>query len=870
MLSKTYDPKSTETKHYQRWEEKGYFEASGKGDDNYTIMIPPPNVTGSLHVGHGLTMSLQDMLIRYNRMQGKNTLWQPGTDHAGIATQMVVERKLDAAGGPSRKEMGRDKFLEKVWEWKAESGGTITSQLRRLGASCAWSREDFTMNQDYNKAVNKVFVDLYNKGLIYKGTRLVNWDPVLQTAISDLEVEHKESNGHLWHFKYPLTDGSGHVVVATTRPETMFGDTAVAVNPEDERYKAIIGKTIKLPLVGREIPVVADDYVDAEFGSGVVKITPAHDFNDFEVGKRHDLEQINVMTKEACMNENAPASYVGLDRFEAREKVVKDFESLGLLEKIEDHVNNVGHGDRTGSVIEPFLTEQWYAKATELAKPALKAVQDGRTKFVPENWTKTYYNWMENIEDWCISRQLWWGHQIPAWYKDGEVFVGEEAPEGEGWTRDNDVLDTWFSSALWPFVTLGWPSNTAELKAHYPGNVLVTGHDIIFFWVARMMMMGLHFMDEVPFDTVYVHALVKDEHGQKMSKSKGNVIDPLTIIEDYGTDAFRFTMASLAAPGRDVKLAVSKIEGHRNFVTKIWNAARYAEMNEVQFDASFDPKTATHPVNRWIVGEMSRLISAVDKGFADYRFNDVANTIYDFVWNTYCSWYLELSKPLVYGDDAALVEETRKTMGAVLEAMLRVMHPVMPFVTEEIWQQLTQNNEESSIMLEEWPTTEEWTVDEAVKADIDWLVNVVSAIRAARSESNVPPKAEVEALVRGASAADLSRLEKYAPFFKSLANIVSVNEMDREMANTDVAAVAEGFEVILPLEGHVDFEAEKERVQKEVGKLEAELNKIQGMLGNENFVARAPEHVVKENTDRRDVIVADLSKLKAVLEARQL
>ncbi|HMA13272.1 MAG TPA: valine--tRNA ligase, partial [Kiloniellaceae bacterium] len=712
MLDKTYRPEEVEDRQYARWEAADAFSA--KFDDSkepFTIMIPPPNVTGSLHMGHALNNTIQDILCRYQRMQGRDVLWQPGTDHAGIATQMVVERELAKEGieldrglplapGNTRK-IGRDDFVERVWQWRAQSGGTILKQLRRLGASCDWKRERFTMDEGLSEAVLKVFVTLYREGLIYRDKRLVNWDPRFHTAISDLEVEQKEVNGHLWHFRYPIDGEEGRfITVATTRPETMLGDTAVAVHPEDERYRELVGKFAVLPLVGRRIPIVADDYADPEQGSGAVKITPAHDFNDFEVGKRHGLEMINVFDRDAHLNDAVPQAYRGLERFEARKRVVADLEALGLVEKIDANRHVVPHGDRSGVPIEPYLTDQWYVDAATLAKPAIEAVEQGRTVFVPKQWENTYFEWMRNIQPWCISRQLWWGHQVPAWYgPDGEVFVAHDEAEAGALaaahygkaaklTRDPDVLDTWFSSALWPFSTLGWPEETPALKRYYPGDVLVTGFDIIFFWVARMMMDGLHFMDgEVPFHTVYIHALVRDEKGQKMSKSKGNVLDPLDLTDKFGADAVRFTLTALAAQGRDIKLAESRIEGYRNFCTKIWNAARFCEMNECRYGPDYDPAANTQRVNRWIVSQLAQAEPRVRKAIEDYRFNEAAQALYQFVWNTYCDWYLEFAKPLFQGSDEAAKAETRATALWVLHRALFLLHPIMPFLTEELWQQ---------------------------------------------------------------------------------------------------------------------------------------------------------------------------------------
>lgn len=866
-LEKNYDASSTEQRLYDKWETSGYFKAQPESEkDPFCIMIPPPNVTGQLHVGHALTMTLQDILTRHARMIGKDALWQPGTDHASIAVERLVCKQLADEGIADKKEIGREKFLEKTWEWKEKYGNAITGQLRRLGASCDWSRERFTMDEGCNKAVNKVFVDLYNRGLIYRGTRLVNWDPNHKTAVSDNEVRHVEIEGGMWHLKYPLTDGSGHLIVATTRPETMLGDTCVIVHPDDERYKDLVGKTITLPLVGREIPIIADDYVDMEFGTGCMKVTPAHDFNDYEIGKRHNQEMINVFTADAHINDNAPEKYRGMDRLEARKQVVADFEAEGLLEKHEKHMHNVAHAERDETILEPFLTTQWYVKTESFAKKALEVLKSGELEFVPKNWEKTYLNWVENMHDWCISRQLWWGHQIPVWYKGDEIYCGEAAPEGEGWVQDEDTLDTWFSSGMWPFSTLGWPNETPELKKYYPTSVLVTGFDIIFFWVVRMVMFGTDVMGEVPFKKVFIHALVRDEHGQKMSKSKGNVLDPIELIEEFGTDALRYTIGSMTAPGADIALGKSKIEASRNFCTKLWNASRFALMNDVKFDENFDPMSVQHPVNKWALASLADLIDVQNKAYEDYRFNDLSQALYHFTWDTYCSWYLELTKPMVYGEDEALIQETRDTLGYVLEKTLRLMHPVMPFITEEIWTALTGNTE-SSLMIQEWPTTDGLPRDEVALADVNWLTKVISGLRQARSENNVPNKAGIAACVRGYTEEDMRRLSTFETFIAAMTK-VSGFEAREEVEKTDVVAVAEGFEIILPLEGIVDFEAEKERVQKEIAKFEAELSKINGMLGNENFVARAPEHVVAEQQSRKNEIMADLSKLKQVLEAR--
>ena len=875
-LSKTYMPTDVETPLYQKWEDAGLFEPKVKSEAQpYTIMIPPPNVTGSLHAGHGLTMTLQDTLIRHARMSGKDTLWQPGTDHASIAVNRIVSQLLEKEG-TSRTEAGRDKFLERAWAWKAESGGTITTQLRRLGASCAWQRERFTMDDGYTNAVLTAFVKLYEKGLIYRGERLVNWDPVYQSAVSDLEVRFKEVNGHLWHFKYPYADGftyndektgvSDGIVIATTRPETILADGAIAINPKDPRAKELVGKTVIVPIVDRPIPIIADDYVDPEFGSGMVKITAAHDFNDYEVYLRHkdkvEIPLINLMNPNATMNENCPEDYRGLDRFEARQKVVADFKGLGFFVKEENHPHSVPHAERDETVLEPYLTTQWYVDAKTLAKPALAAVKDGKTKFVPQNWEKTYFNWLENIEDWCISRQIWWGHRIPAWYKDGEIHVGMEAPEGDGWVQDEDVLDTWFSSGLWPFATLGWPEKTPELAKYYPGDVLVTGFDIIFFWVARMMMFGIEFMGEAPFHTVFMHALVRDEHGQKMSKSKGNVLDPLELVEKYGTDALRFTICSLTAPGQDIKLGEQKIEQGRNFCTKLWNAARYAEMNGITLSTAAEAPAATHPVNQWILGELGTLADRLENSYADYRFNDMAHHLYHTTWGTWCDWYLELTKPLLTGSDEAIAEETRDVMGWAFEKLLRLLHPVTPYITEEIWQNMASPQESEWLMCQAWPKAGDFPKNPQAQADINWLVNVIGAIRATRTELKVPHKATIAAKVKGMEESDLKRFEHFADTFAKMAGIPKVTPTQNAASDTDAVAVAEGLEIILPLEGVIDFAAEKERVAKEVAKMEAELAKINGMLQNPNFVDRAPQEVVAANQAKAAEIQADLAKLQ--------
>ncbi|MBB3265258.1 valyl-tRNA synthetase [Azospirillum sp. OGB3] len=884
MLEKTYRPAEVEEKHYRLWEETGAFAAKTESNGKpYTIMMPPPNVTGSLHMGHALTFTLQDVLTRYNRMRGRDALWQPGTDHAGIATQMVVERNL-AKEGKTRHDFGRDAFIDKVWEWKAESGGTITRQLRRLGASPDWPRERFTMDEGLSRAVRKVFVELHKQGLIYKDKRLVNWDPKLHTAISDLEVEQKEIKGNLWHFRYPIekTGGEGEadrfIVVATTRPETMLGDTGVAVHPEDERYKDLIGKNVVLPLVGRLIPIVGDEYADPETGSGAVKITPAHDFNDFEVGRRNNLAAINIMDRDARITgDEVPEAYRGLDRYEARKKVVAELEALGLLEKIEPHTHMVPHGDRSGVAIEPWLTDQWYVDAATLAKPAIEAVETGKTVFVPKQWENTYFEWMRNIQPWCISRQIWWGHQIPAWYgPDGHFFVEEteeaaiaaaKAHYGQdvALTRDQDVLDTWFSSALWPFSTLGWPDETPELARYYPTDVLVTGFDIIFFWVARMMMMGLHFMKDVPFRTVYIHALVRDEKGQKMSKSKGNVIDPLELIDQYGTDALRFTLTAMAAQGRDIKLAVSRVEGYRNFATKLWNAARYTQMNGVAPVPGFKPVGLSQTVNRWIVGALAEAAKKVGESIEAYKFNEAANTAYAFTWGTFCDWYLEFTKPILNGADEAAIAETRATTAWVLDEILHMLHPLMPFITEELWEQLSDDRA-NRLISAHWPEHGAELIDPAARDEMDWVVRAISSVRSMRSEMNVPPAAQIELKLKDAGPESLKRLDTHRDLILRMGRLSSVEPLSGPVPKSAVQAVLDEATLILPLEGIVDLDKERARLTKEIEKLSGEIKKIDAKLSNEQFVAKAPEEVIEEQRDRRDAAEQARDKLQKALE----
>ena len=878
MLNKTYKPGDIEQRWYDHWESSGAFKCGQRPDGQpYTIVIPPPNVTGSLHMGHALNNTLQDILIRFERLRGRDVLWQPGTDHAGIATQMVVERQLEGEGS-SRRALGRDAFVERVWRWKAESGGTITRQLRRLGASCDWSRERFTMDEGLSAAVLKVFVDFYRQGLIYKDTRLVNWDPKLLTAISDLEVVQEEVDGHYWHIRYPLEDDPDrHIVVATTRPETMLGDTAVAVHPDDERYKDVVGKHVVLPLVGRRLPIVADDWADPEQGSGAVKITPAHDFNDFEVGKRHDLPQINIFDEHAQLNEHAPDRYQGLDRYEARKQVVADLEAQGHLDRIEPHRHTVPKGDRSGVVIEPWLTEQWYVDAETLAREAIKAVEDGRTRFHPKNWEKTYYEWMHNIQPWCISRQLWWGHQIPAWYApDGTVFVAETEQEayaearaklGDNVTlkRDPDVLDTWFSSQLWPFSTLGWPEQTPELARYYPTSTLVTAFDIIFFWVARMMMAGLYFKDAVPFSDVYITSLVRDARGQKMSKSKGNVIDPLDFIEKYGADALRFTLAAMESQGRDIKMSEQRLEGYRNFGTKLWNAARFCEMNGIGGSDTIAPPAAELTLNRWIIGEVAQTAQRLTAALEAFRFNDAADVVYHFIWHGFCDWYLEFIKPVLTGQDTATQAETRAVAGWALDQILVMLHPFMPFLTEELWHAMKADRS-ADLILAAWPTVAGDAVDTAASAEMDWVVRLVSEIRSARSEVNVPAGAKIPALLQGGDAATLARLDRHRELILRLARLASIDTTDDTPTTGAIQLVLDEATVVLPVAEVIDLAEERQRLQKAIEKSEKEVKALRGRLGNDKFVAKAPDHVVAEARERLADEQATAEKLKAALE----
>ena len=875
MLDKTYNPGEIEARWYDHWEGSGAFKCGQRPDAQpYTIVIPPPNVTGSLHVGHALNNTLQDILIRFERLRGKDALWQPGTDHAGIATQMVVEREL-AKENTSRRDLGREAFVKRVWQWKEESGGKITRQLRRLGSSCDWSRERFTMDEGLSAAVLKVFVDYYRAGLIYRDKRLVNWDPKLHTAISDLEVESREENGHLWYFRYPVEGEEGrHLVVATTRPETMLGDTAVAVHPEDERYKDLVGRHVILPLVGRRLPIVADEWADPEQGSGAVKITPAHDFNDFEVGKRHDLEMVNIFDREAVLNDNAPEAYRGLDRYEARKRVVADLEEQGLVEKIEPHVHMLPYGDRSGVVIEPWLTDQWYVDAETLAQEAIRAVEDGRTRFFPKNWEKTYYEWMRNIQPWCISRQLWWGHQIPAWYDEaGNVYVAEsaeaaqaEAGAGVALRRDPDVLDTWFSSALWPFSTLGWPEETPELARFYPTSTLVTAFDIIFFWVARMMMSGLYFRGEVPFKNVYITSLVRDAQGKKMSKSLGNVIDPLDYIDKYGADALRFTLAAMESQGRDIKLAESRVEGYRNFGTKLWNAARFLEMNGCVGGAGdFDPATARLTVNRWIVSETAKAAGAVTAALEAFRFNDAADAIYHFTWGTFCDWYLELIKPVLTGDDEGDAEEARRTAAWAADQILALLHPFMPFITEELWHALA-GARETDLILAHWPELSEELIDEGAADEIGWVIRMVSEIRTGRAEANVPAGAKIPAYLKGAGADTASRLATHGGMIERLARLESLTANEDAATDGTLQLVVDEATVILPLAGVIDLAEERARLNKAIDKTSKEIKVLSGRLKNPGYLEKAPEHIVAEARERLAAEQQTAEKLQAALE----
>ncbi len=879
MLDKTFNPADIEKGQYADWEQSGAFAAHPESNKTpFTVMMPPPNVTGSLHMGHAFTMTLQDVLTRYNRMNGRDALWMPGTDHAGIATQMVVERQL-AEKGQNRRDMGREKFLERVWEWKEESGGTITSQLRRLGTTPDWARERFTMDDGLSKAVLKVFVQLHKEGLIYRDKRLVNWDPKFHTAISDIEVEQKEVKGNLWHIQYEVEGVEARTItVATTRPETLLGDTAIAVHPDDARYKDLIGKMAVVPVCGRLIPIVADEYADPEHGSGAVKITPAHDFNDFEVGKRHNLPMINIFDASAHMNENAPEGYVGLERYAARKKLLTELEELEVIEKIEPVTHMVPHGDRSGVPIEPYLTDQWYVDAATMAKPAIEAVKTGKTEFVPKNWEKTYFEWMENIQPWCVSRQLWWGHQIPAWYdENGGIYVAEteeeaqaQAGAGVALKRDEDVLDTWFSSALWPFSTLGWPDKTPELKRYYPGDVLVTGFDIIFFWVARMMMMGIHFMDDVPFRKVYIHALVRDAKGQKMSKSKGNVIDPLDLIEKFGADALRFTLTAMAAQGRDIKLSEDRVEGYRNFATKLWNATRFCEMNDCLPKAGFDPASVKHPVNQWIVAKVKECQSNIDSAMGEYKFNLAADAIYSFTWNTFCDWYVEFTKPLLNGSDESIKEEVKGTTGWVLDQILILLNPFMPYFSEELYGKIAERGAGVRLMTGEWPDYSTLPDNKDAAARINWLQRMISEIRSVRADMNVPAGAKLTLLVKDASAQTKECLDTYQPIIAQMARIEKIEQITAEPPKGSVQAIVDETTIALPIADIIDLDKERERLAKQIAKLEQNIDKLSAKLGDEKFVANAPEEIIAEQKARvaedqvaRDKLAAALKQLQA-------
>ena len=916
-MEKTYDPRSIEQRIYARWEERGYFAPSGDGEP-YCIMIPPPNVTGTLHMGHAFQDTLMDLLIRYQRMRGRKTLWQPGTDHAGIATQMVVERQLNAEG-KTRHDLGRDDFIRRVWAWKAESGGNITNQLRRMGASVDWSRERFTMDEGLSRAVREVFVRLYRDGLIYRGKRLVNWDPVLHTAVSDLEVVSEEEPGKLWHIRYPLADGEGHLAVATTRPETMLGDTAVAVHPEDDRYRHLVGKAVALPLTGRTIPVIADDYVEREFGTGCVKITPAHDFNDYQVGLRHQLPQINIFTVDARINDHAPAAYHGLDRYEARKRVVADLEAAGLIAEVKEHRMVVPRGDRSGAVVEPYLTDQWFVRAEALAKPAIEAVRDGRIRIVPQTWEKTYFDWLERIQDWCISRQIWWGHRVPAWYDEaGNVYVAHSEDEirsahGLGpevhLRQDEDVLDTWFSSAFWPFATLGWPDDTEALETFYPTSVLVTGFDIIFFWVARMAMAGLYAMGDVPFREVYIHGLVRDQDGNKMSKSKGNVLDPLDLIDGidleslivkrtsglmqpqmapriekatrrqfpdgirgYGTDALRFTFAALATQGRDVVFDLGRVEGYRNFCNKLWNASRFVLMHTEGQDTGLDPsaRVSLGLPERWILSRLQQAVQGINEAIGDYRFDVASQRLYEFIWNEYCDWYLELAKATLTGGEAdeAARRGTRRTLVQVLDAVLRLAHPVMPFITEEIWQRVAPlaGAEGETLMLVPYPQADLALVDPAAEAEMDWLQRFVLGPRKIRAEMNISPGKHLEVLLQGGDAEDRDRYERSAGLTTALAKVKVVDWLaaDAEAPESATALVG-SVKLLVPMKDLIDKDAEALRLEKEIAKTRMELTKGEAKLGNEQFLSRAPAAVVEGERQRVAALRDALTQLQSQL-----
>ena len=913
-MEKTYNPKEIEARIYESWEDSGYFSPSKSGEP-FCIVIPPPNVTGTLHMGHAFQDTIMDIIIRYKRMNGKNTLWQVGTDHAGIATQMVVERQLEKSG-TSRQELGRESFEKEVWRWKEESGSTITKQMKRLGASTDWTKEKFTMDENLVRGVTKVFIQLYEEGLIYRGKRLINWDPVLQTALSDLEVATTEEKGSLWHMKYPISGSENHIVVATTRPETMLGDTAVAVHPDDKRYKDLIGKEVILPLTDRKIPIIADEYVDQEFGTGCVKITPAHDFNDFEIGKRHDLEIISILDQSAKINQSAPAEYQGLDRFEARKKIVDDLEKNGLLQEIEDYTLTIPRGDRSGAILEPLITNQWFLKMEPLAQPAIEAVKNGEIKFIPENWSKTYFEWLENIQDWCISRQLWWGHRIPAWYdNEGNVYVGESENEirkqhnienSIALIQDDDVLDTWFSSALWPFSSLGWPDETYDLKTFYPTNVLVTGFDIIFFWVARMVMMGLKFMNEIPFKEIYIHGLIKDKNGQKMSKSKGNILDPIDLIDgisldelldkrvqglmqpemekriindtkkefpngipDFGTDALRFNFAIQASTGRDIRLDLKRVEGYRNFCNKIWNASRFIKMNTNDFELLETQDTDGHPVDQWIQSKFAETIDEVERQLSQYRFDLAATAMYEFVWNDFCDWYIELSKALINEPEIKRSQKdyTKNNLIKMLDAILRMLHPTIPFITEEVWQSLSEENKNRSIMKADFPSSENWKADPAIAANTEWLKSFVSSVRQIRSEMNISPKQSIKIIVDDASNSDIERLKLFESFISNMGSVESI--IHKEGADDlpkSAIALLNKMKIYIPLEGLVDIEEEKARLQRKLSNLNQDLKSVENRLSNDAFVEKAPKEIVDELKEKFKVLSSDQTRIEEQLK----
>ena len=884
MLDKNFQPNEVESRHYENWEKSGLFAADPNSDKQpFTVMMPPPNVNGSLHVGHGLIMTLQDVLTRYQRMQGKDALWMPGTDHASIAVDLLVRKELEEEG-LTKEDIGREEFLKRCWTQKEKSGGTIMKQLRKLGTTADWSRERFTMDDPYMKSVIHMFVKMYKDGLIYRDQRLVNWDPKLQTSISDIEVDHKEIKGSLYHVQYELEEGGGHIMIATTRPETILADGAIAVHPDDDKYKDLVGKNAIVPICNRIIPIIADEYVDADFGSGAVKITAAHDYNDFEVAKRHpdkDIQLINLMTPDGKMNENCPDDYIGLDRFEARKKIIKDLDELDFLIKVEKHVHQVPYGERSGVVVEPYLTDQWYVDAETMAKPALAAVRDGRTQFVPKKWENTYFSWMENIQPWCISRQLWWGYQIPVYYgPDEAIFVAETAEEAQEQAKahygketelrqDEDILDTWFSSGLWPFATLGWPEKTPELDKYYPGDVLITGFDIIFFWVARMMMMGMYAMDDVPFKTVYINGLVRDSKGQKMSKSKGNVLDPLELSKSYGTDALRFTMCISCGQGKDVKLSEKNVEVYRNFATKLWNATRFCEMNDCLPQAGFNPASVQSTTNKWIINAVVDCKNDIDDALAQHRFNDSAATIYRFIYGSFCDWYLEFTKPLLAGDDEGLKAEIKGTTGWVLDQILTMLNPFMPYITEELYASIAKREEGTFLMAQQWPDYDESLKFPDAAAEIEWVQTIISEIRSVRSDMNVPAKAQIEMIVQDAHEDTAANLDKFNAEISQMARISSIKQSN-ESPKGAIKTVIREATYVLPIADLIDLDQEQSRLEKEIEKLNDNINKMAQQLDNKNFVDNAPEEVIAEkkgiieqDNDKKQKLTKALEQLKA-------